>query len=107
MFYVKHKIRSFTSSIFSLVVSSRNKYGVSSSISQVGGNTIDKWSSSLQFVCENGQVLSAVLMNGQIRTQEATTYHAQFGNPPRSPILSLPFLYVAEGRLGTWVCSVI
>ena len=41
---------------------------------------------SLQFVCQNGQVLIAVLMNGQIRTQEATTYHAQFGNPPQSPI---------------------
>ena len=37
---------------------------------------------SLQFVCQNGQVLIAVLMNGQIRTEEATTYQAQFGNPP-------------------------
>ena len=37
--------RCFTSSIFSLVVSSTNKCGGSSSISRVGGNTIDKWSS--------------------------------------------------------------
>ena len=61
---------------------------------------VDVFKGSLQFFCQNGQVLIAVLMNGQIRTQEATTYHAQFGNPPQSPIF-----FVAEGRLGTWVCS--
>ena len=47
---------------------------------------VDVFKGSLQFFCQNGQVLIAVLMNGQIRTQEATTYHAQFGNPPQSPI---------------------
>ena len=48
-----HKIRCFISSIFSLVVSRTNKCGVSSSISLVGGYTIDKWSSALVGMCSS------------------------------------------------------